>query len=311
MITGVGTGVSTRRSDGPLSRPLRLLLLVVPAVVGLTVTAVPAHAAAAVTPTSDRIVGDVTADGLADQVTLGADDAGHCAARVRTGRAGGGFTGGDWVALPVRGVTVLTCPDLGVVLPGPKPAKARLAVAWSSIAPVGGPSVQFFRWDAQTPAWVYDGGTDGQVQPSTLRTEDVDGDGFGDLVEITDQGSGVSVFAGRGSSYRQVWSSAPSSFDVPVFADFDHHGGTDLVDGHSFFGSTNVGVTVVDGLTGAIRDLVVDSSVLPSTYSPQVVDVDHDGWADVKVRVWDADGNPRPALVFRNRADGTLRFTRV
>lgn len=289
-----------------------LVAFVVPAVAALTATSAPASAAS-VTPTSRTITGDVTGDGLADQVTLGSDSGAspHCSARVRVGRAGGGFSGTGYLPLPVRGTTVLLCPDLGVVVAGPTPAKARLAVTFSSVAPLGGKSVQFFRWTAATPGWVYDGGTAGQFQPSSLRTKDVDGDGWGDLVEVTDQGAGVAVFAGRASTYRQVWSSSPSTSDALVFADFDHGGGLDLVDGHSFFSSLHVGVTVVDGATGTTKVLVNDTSDAPSTYTPEAVDLNHDGWLDIRVAVFDADGVKRPAIVFRNKADGTLGFTRL
>lgn len=293
-------------------RPLLFVTLAVATVAGLTSTTAAATAAAAAV--SRPIVGDVTSDGLADQVTLGADRTAvtpTCSARVRPGLPGGGTAGGAFRPLPVRGAMVMACPDLGVVVAGPTPATARLAVAWSSVPPVGGRTVQFFRWTAATQTWTYDGGTTGQYQPSILASRDVDGDGYGDLVETTDQGSGVSVFAGRASSYHQVWSSAPSSADRLSFADFDHHAGVDVLDGYSFFGSLHVGVTVVDGRTGTTQILVADTSDSPSSYVPQAVDVDHDGWLDVRVRVTGADGSPRPTIVFRNRANGTLAFTRV
>ena len=298
----------------PLSRPLRSLLctaLALAAVGALGSTTV--VASATVAPTSRPVTGDVTGDGLADQVTLGADTAvaGTCSARVKPGLATGGFGGGAYRALPIRGVQLLFCPDLGVVVPGPTPARNRLAVAWSSVPPLAAKSVQFFRWDPATRAWTYDGGTNGQYQPSSLSSRDVDGDGFGDLVEFTDQGAGVSVFAGRGSTYRQVWTSSPSTADLLTYADFDHGPGVDFVDAHAFFGSLHVGVTVVDGATGTTTALVTDTSDAPSSYTPRVVDVDHDGWPDVRIGVVAADGTTLAPIVFRNRADGTLRFRRV
>lgn len=299
-----------------MSRSLRPLLfpaLALAAAAGLTATAAPATAA--VVAVSRTVVGDITGDRRPDRITLGADSASStatCSARVRPGLPGGGTSsGGAFRPLPVRGAVVLVCPDLATVVAGPTPGQARLAVAWSSVPPVGGRSLQFFRWSAATQTWTYDGGTTGQYQPSTLTARDIDGDGFGDLVETTDQGSGVTVLTGRASNYHQLWSSAPSSDDVLTFADFDHHGGTDLLDGHSFFGTLHVGVTVVDGRTGTTVELVDDTTDSGSTYTPQAVDVNHDGWLDVRVRVTAVDGSALPTLIFRNRADGTLAFRRL
>ncbi|MHA3704690.1 hypothetical protein ACXR2U_21165 [Jatrophihabitans sp. YIM 134969] len=298
--------------------PLRPALLSAAAViVALCTTAAPAAATAAprFSETSRPIVGDLTADHRPDVVTLGRDTTSSvpsCAARVRPGKKDGSTsTTGAFRPLPVRGSMVVECPDLGVVLPGPTAAAARLAVTWSSVAPIGGKSVQFFRWAPATQRWTWDGATNAMFQPSSLTTQDLDGDGFGDLVERTDQGSGVEVYTGRASTYRLLWTSAPSALDDLAFADFDHGRGVDILDAHAFYSGVNVGVTVVDGSTGTAVQLVADTAASPASYEPEAVDVNGDGWLDVRVQVTADDGTPRPDLVFRNRANGRLAFTRV
>ncbi len=316
-ITAVGTGgVDLPRNGGHVSRPrssFLLPILVLGVVLGAGAT--PAGAATAVTPAKvgQVIKGDITADSRTDQITLGS--AGTvmpaCSAKVLAGLAGGGYATGTFHPLPVHGMVVLACPDLGVVVAGPSPSKARLAVTWSSVPPMNGPSVQFFRWTVATQTWTYDGGTSGQYQPSTLASSDLDGDGYGDLVETTDQGDGVSVYVGKASTYRQLWTSSPSSEDTVSLTDLDHGPGLDIVDGHSFFGYLNVGVTVVDGRTGNHRALIDDTSGSGVTYVPQPVDVDHDGWTDVRVKRTAADGSSLPTLVFRNLGTGKLSFKQV
>lgn len=308
--------INTRR-DHIMTRPASSVLIATAAAALLTGLA-PAAAAAAEPPapaagsapapvfTGAAIAsGDLTGDGVPDRLRLGSlgDPAAptSCAVQITPGLGRGQFGTPTVVTLPVRDTSVPKyregCPDLGVVLPGPVPGAARLAVTWFGVPPQGAPSVQLFAVTGGTAT--YAGGFTGMYQPSSIGTRDLDGDGYGDVYEQTDQGPGLDVFVGRGTTWHRLYES-PGRLASVQFFDFNHNRGTDML--ITYTGLGHEGVVAVDGLTGATATLLDGGPDDYTTrYAAAVVDEDHNAYPDVQVQTLDYDtGTVTATEVFRN-----------
>ncbi len=270
----------------------------------------PAVAAPVFTPSPyGTIHGDVTGDGRPDRIDLGY--LGHyrearCVARVSAGSRGGRQAAPVLVKLPVRG-EVAECPDLGTVLTGPSPALNRLAVGFFSAPPDGdGARIQVF--SLVSGAAKYRTGTSSaQYEPSGIHSQDFDGDGWGDLWEQTDQGSGFVALRVRGATFTPLTSLSSEWFPEVQFADLNHGRGVDIL-------LTNVAspwlapeAVVVDGLTGATQTLVAASHTPAGddvdSYRLSMVDLDHDKFVDLRVdATW--SGQTVATTYWRNRSKG-------
>lgn len=257
---------------------------------GTLTLASPATAAPVFHAGRQVIVGDLTSDGINDRLVLGSVDRGNgitCAYQLQTGLGAGRFAAPYVGNLPFQGRDPdgpQICPDVGVVVKGPTPAQNQLAVA-DSILGTGHPTVQFFRGFA-THAVRYTGGFDGQFQTGSLNSTDFDGDGWGDIWESTDQGSGFTAWVGRPTTgYHVLYGTPFTDFAPAQFFDLNRAGGTDILVSWNDSGQGS-GAAVVDGRTGAVQVLgptADDPDPSTSSFDLAVVDLNHDRYPDIRL----------------------------
>ncbi len=286
-------------------RYVGVLLTTVLAALGLTLT-VPGVAAA------DTLGGTVTADmnndGIPDQVQLG--DVGGpgsktCSVTVSYGLPGGGF-GPPQVHTYASVESGPFCPDEGVAMKLGKEKKPDLVTAVSF-----GFTDLIVLHNFQPTAIFH-----GVIQPTWLRTADLNGDGRQDLIEwssqVTDLVTRINTPQGTlvpgPFSVRTLRSGGAAGADGPqyVLADFNGDGGQDMlmsVNSQSF--ATPIAAEVFFG-NGQAPVVLASTTDFLATWTVFRIDLNQDGVPDAGVIETSRTG-VTTVQYFRN--DGTGHFT--
>ena len=270
--------------------------------VTLTVTA-------AATPPGVTIAANPSSVVLGNSSTLtwSSTNATACTATVQPGLGQGRYGAPVVHHYTIAGLTDPTqCPDMGVALSRPFSSIDDLAVTWFVTPPQLANSVYVLR------NFIVLTSSSGEQLPSYVGSQDFNGDGRGDLWESTDQDEQFTTLLRQGTGFVP----GPATFytiqALPplAFGHLDNTPGTDLVaafnspdrDQPGLPGTTGTGVLVVFGKTGKKVLLELDPSGQTS-YTPTLLDANHDGHLDVKVT-----GGSKPPRIYLGDGAGHFKL---
>jgi hypothetical protein len=270
---------------------------------------VAASGAVAILPTAatadtagPQIIADLNGDGLLDHATLGpVGTTNKCTVTVQDGLPGGGFGPATVHTYTSAKNTGPFCPNIGTAIKLGNEKRPDLATGFS----FGYRDIVVLH--KFKPSAVFTG----IEQPDFLRTADFNGDGRQDLLEYTNQGSGLATFNGTAAGTLvpgaiNVCQTGPSP--QYALADFNGDGGQDILLSEICPFSRIPKQAVVLFGNGQASQVLASSADFHVQYTVFVIDLDGNTVPDVGL-ITTQTGGATTIRYFHN--DGIGVFTEV